>query len=157
MDEFGRNIIPGKRIDSPDGTRFVVRPDSTDGYRVFDGEVVEVNGLLVELSEPVVFVDGEDHYVTFTKSNGDNSDPILCTQVDDFTIALSELPAEAIYDGYSQDRTKFVLVSEQLRESIAIIPETIEFKMDDNGAETNTVSAINYDSRYYKNDFDVVG
>ena len=25
------------------------------------------------------------------------------------------------------------------------------------GAETNTVSAINYDSRYYKNDFDVVG
>ncbi len=157
VDEFGRNIIPGKRIDSPDGTRFVVRPDTTDGYRVFDGEVVEVNGLLVELSEPVVFVDGEDHYVTFTKSNGDNSDPILCTQVDDFTIALSELPAEAIYDGYSQDRTKFVLVSEQLRESIAIIPETIEFKMDDNGAETNTVSAINYDSRYYKNDFDVVG
>lgn len=156
VDEFGRNIIPGKRIDSPDGTRFVVRPDSTDGYRVFDGEVVEVNGLLVELSEPVVFVDGEDHYVTFTKSNGDNSDPILCTQVDDFTIALSELPAEAIYDGYSQDRTKFVLVSEQLRESIAIIPETIEFKIDDNGAETNTVSAINYDSRYYKNDFDVV-
>lgn len=156
VDEFGRNIIPGKRIDSPDGTRFVVRPDSTDGYRVFDGEVVEVNGLLVELSEPVVFVDGEDHYVTFTKSNGDNSDPILCTQVDDFTIALSELPAEVIYDGYSQDRTKFVLVSEQLRESIAILPETIEFKIDDNGAETNTVSAINYDSRYYKNDFDVV-
>lgn len=156
VDEFGRNIIPGKRIDSPDGTRFVVRPDATDGYRVFDGEVVEVNGLLVELSEPVVFVDGEDHYVTFTKSNGDNSDPILCTQVDDFTIALSELPAEAIYDGYSMDRTKFVLVSEQLRESIAIIPETIEFKMDDNGAETNTVSAINYDSRYYKNDLDIV-
>lgn len=157
VDEFGRNIIPGKRIDSPDGTRFVVRPDATDGYRVFDGEVVEVNGLLVELSEPVVFVDGEDHYVTFTKSNGDNSDSILCTQVDNFTIALSSLPAEAIYAGYSQDRTKFVLVSEQLRESIAIIPETIEFKMDDNGAETNTVSAINYDSRYYKNDFDVVG
>lgn len=157
VDEFGRNIIPGKRIDSPDSTRFVVRKDNTDGYRVFDGEVVEVNGLLVELSEPVVFVAGEDHYVTFTKSNGDNSDPILCTQVDDFTIALSELPAEAIYDGYSQDRTKFVLVSEQLRESIAIIPETIEFKMDDNGAETNTVSAINYDSRYYKNDLDIVG
>lgn len=157
VDEFGRNIIPGKRIDSPDGTRFVVRKDNTEGYRVFDGEVVEVNGLLVELSEPVVFVSGEDHYVTFTKSNGDNSDPILCTQVDDFTIALSELPAEAIYDGYSQDRTKFVLVSEQLRESIAIIPETIEFKMDDNGAETNTVSAINYDSRYYKNDLDIVG
>ena len=48
------------------------------------------------------------------------------------------------------------MVSEQLRESIAILPETIEFKIDDNGAETNTVSAINYDSRYYKNDFDVV-
>jgi hypothetical protein len=47
VDEFGRNITPGKRIDSPDGTRFVVRKDNTEGYRVFDGEVVEVNGLLV--------------------------------------------------------------------------------------------------------------
>lgn len=158
VDEFGRNIIPGKRIDSPDGTRFVVRPDSTDGYRVFDGEVVEVNGLLVELSEPVVFSPGEDHYITFTRVNGDNSDPILCTKdpLDDYCILLQELPSEAIYDGYSQDRTKFVLMSEQLRESVALIPQTIEFKIDDNGIETNTVSAINYDSRYYKNDLDVV-
>ena len=124
---------------------------------MFDGEVVEVNGLLVELSEPVVFSPGEDHYVTFTRVNGDNSDPILCTQVDDYIIQLAELPSEAIYDGYSQDRTKFVLMSEQLRESVALIPQTIEFKIDDNGIETNTISSINYDSRYYKNDLDVVG
>lgn len=156
VDEFGRNIIPGRRIDSPDSTRFVARPGVTDGYRVYDGEVVEVNGLLVELSEPVEFITGEDHYITFTKTNGDNSEPILCTQVDEFTVSLASLPAEAIYDGYSQDRTKFVLVSEQLMESIAILPQTIEFRMDDNGNETNTVSAINYDSRYYKNDLDVV-
>jgi len=156
VDEFGRNIIPGRRIDSPDSTRFVARPGVTDGYRVYDGEVVEVNGLLVELSEPVEFIAGEDHYITFTKTNGDNSEPILCTQVDEFTVSLASLPAEAIYDGYSQDRTKFVLVSEQLMESIAILPQTIEFRMDDNGNETNTVSAINYDSRYYKNDLDVV-
>ena len=82
VDEFGRNIIPGRRIDSPDSTRFVARPGVTDGYRVYDGEVVEVNGLLVELSEPVEFITGEDHYITFTKTNGDNSEPILCTQVD---------------------------------------------------------------------------
>lgn len=157
IDEFGRNIIPYKRIDSPDGTRFVARPGVADGYRVFDGEVVEVNGLLVELSEPVEFTVGEDHYVTFTKNNGDNSEPVLCTQVDEFTISLSSLPAEAIYDGYSRDRTKYMIVSEQLRESVAMLPQTIEFKMDDNGNETNSIGGINYDSRYYQNDLDVVG
>lgn len=156
VDEFGRNIIPGKRIDSPDSTRFVNRPGVEDGYRIFDGEVVEVRGLNVELSEPVTFTDGEDHYIVFTKENGDNTDPILCTRVDDFTVLLSGLPSEDIYDGYNRDRTKFVFVSEQLRESMALIPQTIEFKMDTDGKETNTVGAIAYSHKYFKNDLDVV-
>lgn len=156
VDEFGRNIIPGKRIDSPDSTRFVNRPGVEDGYRIFDGEVVEVTGLNVELSEPVTFTPGEDHYIVFTKENGDNTDPILCTRVDDFTVLLSGLPSEDIYDGYDRDRTKFTFVSEQLRESMALIPQTIEFKMDDDGKETNTVSSIAYSHKYYKNDLDVV-
>jgi len=156
VDEFGRNIIPGRRIDSPDGTRFVARDGVEDGYRIYDGEVVEVSGLVVELSEPVAFTAGEDHYITFTTATGYNSDPILCTRVDDFRVALSSLPVEPIYDGYQMDRTKYVMVSEQLRESMALLPQTIEFKLDDAGNETNTVTSINYDARYYRNDQDVV-
>ena len=45
VDEFGRNIIPGKRIDSPDSTRFTQREGVTDGYRVYDGEVIQTVGL----------------------------------------------------------------------------------------------------------------
>lgn len=156
VDEFGRVIVPGARIDSPDGTRFVRHKGNTDGYRVYDGEVVEVNGLTVELSEPVQFVDGESHYIQFTILDGYNSELILCTPgQDDFTVVLSQPPVESLYDGYSRDRTKFTFCSEQMRESIALIPQTIEFKLD-NGQEVNTVTSINYDSRYYKGDLETL-
>jgi len=156
VDEFGRVIVPGQRIDSPDGTRFVRHKGNTDGYNIYDGEIVEVNGLVVELSEPVAFIDGEDHYVQFTSANGDNSELILCTEGDsEFEIVLSSTPAEAIYEGYDRDKTKYTFCSEQLRESIALIPQTIEFKLDD-GQEINTISSINYDSRYYKDDMETI-
>jgi len=156
VDEFGRVIVPGQRIDSPDGTRFVRHKGNTDGYNIYDGEIVEVNGLVVELSEPVAFIDGEDHYVQFTNANGDNSELILCNEGDsEFEIVLSSTPAEAIYEGYDRDKMKYTFCSEQLRESIALIPQTIEFKLDD-GQEINTISSINYDSRYYKDDMETI-
>jgi hypothetical protein len=156
MDEFGRVIVPGQRIDSPDGTRFVRHAGNTDGYRIYDGEVVEVNALVVELSEPVFFNEGEDHYIQFTNANGDNSELILCTKGDsEFEIILDSAPNESIYDGYDRDKTKYTFCSEQLRESIALIPQTIEFKLD-SGQEINTISSINYDSRYYKDDMETI-
>lgn len=154
VDEFGRNIIPGKRIDSPDSTRFTLREGVTDGYRIYDGEVIEALGLSIELSEPVTFIDGEDHYIVFTKENGDNSESILCTRVDDFRVSLSVLPLESVYDGYSKDRTKYTFSSEQLRDSVALIPQTIEFKVTDEGSETNTIGSINYSDQYYKDDLE---
>lgn len=156
VDEFGRMIVPGQRIDSPDGTRFVYHTGNIDGYRIYDGEVVEVNGLSVELSEPVVFTDGEDHYIQFTNVTGENSELILCTPgSDEFEIVLSQLPADGLYDGYDRDKTKFTFCSEQVRESIALIPQTIESKID-NGQEINTVSSVNYDARYYQGDLETL-
>lgn len=154
VDEFGRNIIPGKRLDSPDSTRFTKRAGVTDGYRVYDGEVVEVNGLEVELSEPVEFTEGEDHYIVFTKENGDNTESILCTRVNDFTVLLGSMPSEPIYDGYSRDRTKFTFTSEQLRHSVALLPQTIEFNLADDGSEVNTVSCTNYSDKFYDGDLE---
>lgn len=156
VDEFGRMIVPGQRIDSPDGTRFVRHTGNTDGYRVYDGDVVEVRGLVVELSEPVTFIDGENHYIQFTNSEGDNSELILCTKgVDDFTVVLSSLPVDSIYDGFERDKTKFTFCSEQLRESIALIPQTIEFSYND-GQETNVITSINYHAGYYTGDTETI-
>ncbi len=154
VDEFGRNIVPYKRIDSPDSTRFTKRADVDNGYRVYDGEVIEVNGLHVELSEPVEFIDSEDHYITFTKENGDNSEVIQCTQIDEFNVLLATIPAEPVYDGYSRDRTKYILVSEQLRESVALIPKTIDFNLSDDNVETHSIKLVNYTDNYYQNDLD---
>lgn len=155
-DEFARNITPGRRLDSPDGTRFVYHDGNTDGYRVYSGEVVEVNGLNVELSEPVQFEEGEDHYIQFTKNDGTNSELILCTPgSDEFSVVLAEIPTESLYDGYERDRTKFMFMSEQLRESVALLPETIEFKLND-GVEQNTITLSNYTDKYYENDLDEV-
>jgi hypothetical protein len=152
VDDFGRNVIPGKRIDSPDSTRFTKRPGVADGYRVYDGHVVEVNGLNVELSDPVEFTPGEGHYITFTTETGDISSAILCTRVSDNVVQLSSLPSEAIYDGYSRDKTTYVFASEQLRDSVALIPQTIESNIDTDGVETNTINSINYSDRYYDGD-----
>ena len=156
VDEFGRMIVPGQRIDSPDNTRFTSRTDTENGYRVFDGYIVEVDGLVVELSQPVEFTDNEDHYITFTTKEGYNSEAILCTEGDDeYSVVLATTPSETLYDGYQRDKTKFIFCSEQLRESVALIPQTIEFSMSD-GVETNTISSILYDERYYQGDQETV-
>lgn len=152
VDEFGRMIVPGQRVDSPDGTRFVHHEENSDGYRIYDGEVVEFSGLNVELSQPVEFIQGEDHYIQFTALNGDNSELILCLPgYDEFNVILSSPPSENLYDGYERDKTKFTFCSEQARDSIALIPKIIETNID-NGKEINTISFINYDDRYYQGD-----
>lgn len=155
VDEFGRIILPGERIDSPDGTRFTER-QVENGYRIYDGEIVNVNGLSIELSQPVKFTENETHIIQFTKSNGDNSEMINCSRgVDDFTINLDSLPRESIYDGYSKDRTKYIFASEQARQALPLLVQTIESTNDD-GQEINTVSCINYSNSYYKNDKDLI-
>ncbi len=153
VDEFGKMIVPGQRIDSPDGTRFTKREGVEDGYRVYEGEVIEVNGLTVELSEPVEFTEGEDHYIQFTSMKGNNSGLIKCSPTSDqFIVTLDSLPSETLYDGYDRDRTKYTFCSEQLRGLIALIPETIESKISESGVETSTITSGNYDSRIYKDD-----
>lgn len=155
-DEFGRIILPGERIDSPDGTRFTERSGVENGYRVYDGEVLEVTGMKLELSQPVKFTNGETHIIQFTKANGDNSEMISCVRGDDdFSVILSTLPTESIYDGYSKDKTKFIFASEQARQALPLLVQTVESSNDDS-QEINTISCINYSDNYYKNDKDTI-
>ena len=151
-DDYGKTIVPGARLDSPDGTRFTKREGVEDGYRVYDGEIVEVSGLVVELSQPVEFTDGEDHYIRFTKSDGTNGEVILCTPgEDEFKVVMSEVPSEPLYDGYLRDKSKYVFCSEQSRDSIALIPRTISSKIED-GKEIFTITSVNYSHDYYNGD-----
>ncbi|UUW39216.1 TM helix containing protein [Vibrio phage Artemius] len=151
-DDFGKLIIPGARIDSPDGTRFTKREGVEDGYRVYDGEIVEVRGLTVELSQPVEFTEGEDHYIQFTKSDGTNGSVIQVTPgEDEFTVVMTEIPEEPLYDGYERDKTKFTFCSEQLRDAIALIPRAMSSKIDE-GKEVFSFTNINYTHRYYDGD-----
>ena len=153
VDEFGRAIVPYQRIDSPDSTRFTERTDVDSGYRIYDGEVVEVNGLVVELSQPVKFTTGETHHIGFTDSEG-NTEQIECTEQDnEFKILLSSLPTESIYDGYDRDKTKFVFRSDQAAHSLPMLPQTIEFNLVD-GKERHTISGYNYTDNYYSGDLE---
>lgn len=154
-DEIGRLVIPGMRIDSPDSTRFTRRANAVDGYRIYDGEVVDVNALVIELSEPVVFTENEDHYIQFTNSTGSNSDLIRCDKGDDeFTVVLSKLPSDPLYVGYSRDKTKYTFCSEQVRDSMAILIDSRETSFDESSVETHTLSGVNYSSEYYSNDLE---
>lgn len=151
-DEYGRMVVPGSRIDSPDSTRFTKRMNAESGYRIYDGEIVEVNGLVVELSQPVEFTEGEDHYIQFTKSDGTNSEQIMCEPGDnEFMVVLTATPSEALYDGYSRDRTKYTFASEQARFALPLLVKTIGYKIED-GMETNTITSVNYSDEYYSKD-----
>lgn len=152
VDDFGQLIVPGVRIDSTDSTRFTYREGVDDGYRVYDGEILNVNGLVVELSQPVTFTQGERHYIVITKEDGLNSEPVECINTgSQFSVMLSELPTEPIYHGYLRDKTKFIFFSEQLKSSIALTPKTISYNYND-GVETFSVSCVNYDERVYQDD-----
>jgi len=164
VDSFGRNLIPGKRIDSPDSTRYSKFADEATGYKVYQGEVLNVasNGVIT-ISEPVVFYSGSNFQVVFTNEDGSLTTPVLCLgynpgnsfNVEVFKIILSQPPSgllNSLYDGYKRDRTKYTIIRPQERELTALIPQTLEFRADSNGEEIITVESILYNDLYYSGD-----
>ena len=54
-DALGLLAVPSERVDNVDLTRIVDRPGAETNYKIYDGVVESVNGLTLQLSEPVYF------------------------------------------------------------------------------------------------------
>lgn len=95
-----RALLPFARVDIVDNTKF----------KSYDGEIIsiDVSGLVLRLSQRVVFLPGEPHSIVLVRRNG-SLQAITCTAgVDDQHVVLQSLPGEAIVPLNGSDPAKGV-------------------------------------------------
>lgn len=144
FDSFGiaRTLLPGMRIDVANGT---IGP-----YQ--DGEILDQQGLVVRLSQPVTFQTGMSHSLVLSKRDG-GIEGISVTPVtnDPYRVVLSRPPMEDLFIGYNQSKTQYNFGSDETLSSQAMLVQSVEPNITD-GEEKITVKCMNYDPRYYDGD-----
>ena len=139
-------------MDNVDLTRIVDRPGAETSYKIYDGVVESVNGLTLQLSEPVYFEDGQTHSIRFTKKNGSLMPAIACVRgSSDYHVILQEAPESEILTGYLGEKTNFTFASDSNRASLPCIIRAIKSKKS-KGLDARSLTCVNYDERYYQND-----
>jgi len=121
------------------------------GSRVapYDGYVVAVNGLKLTLSQPVAFIDGDDHYIQIKRRDGTVEAVRVLPGASKREVIMVSTPAEEIYTGNSALKTEFSFGAEQRHKAHMIIPATIE---PDSNGDTVQITGYNYSDMYYAND-----
>lgn len=120
------------------------RPDTIDGY------IVSVNALEVKLSQPIpdVTTNGTIYVQHYDKTVED----ISFTKIDDYTITLSNVPRlPLVVDDNKYTKTAYMIQSYSHLEQIK------SFLVTEKNVNTNrmlNLKCINYDNRYYENDYD---
>lgn len=114
----------------------------------FGGDVLAIQGLVVKLSEPVEFTDGDTHSIAFRLRNG-TIDVIACDPGPTaFDVVLQRAPVEELYTGYNQERTKYIFSADQK----ATANKYLITEVDRQNTFEVPITAINYADEYYQND-----
>lgn len=122
-----------------------------DGTRpgVIDGDIVEQFGVTVTLSRPVTLP--LDPFLFVQHDDGTTESIAVAGQLDPYTLTLANAPRRPLATGADlYARCAFILVGNQnTRQNAFLVTEK-------NPKEnmTVTVTAVNYDDRYYQNDGD---
>lgn len=151
-DGISRLTVPGERVDNVDQTRIVRRDNNQNTYSIYDGKIAQINGLSVELSQPVYFTSGETHTIRFTDQKGKLMEAIECEPGDSkYHVNLKSQPSQSLYDGYKMEKTAFTFCADRERDSLPIIVLGTKPKVN-KGLKTRQLSGINYDERYFSGD-----
>lgn len=131
------------------GNRILVANGIRSGTQ--DGEIKSQVGLVLELSQPVVFEVGLD-YVIFLQHIDATVEVIDITAgVDEYHVVLADAPAAALsLDDEASVRTLYHIVKDTDQQKNAFLLDSKEY----NDNFTCKVTAVNYDARYYANDLD---
>ncbi len=138
---IGLQATPGMRVDMIDNTRM----------KQHEGVIVDVDGLTLTLSDPVDFVTGNTYSITITGRLGTLENIPVSPGDDEFTVVLQSAPTEEIYTGWLQDRTSYIIRTDDERSKLAMLVQTIEPSGADNNYQVG-LTCINYDARYYQDD-----
>jgi hypothetical protein len=136
-----RSLLPNSRIDVVDNTRFAS----------CDGEVVGQSGLVLTLSQPVVFLPDLPHSIVLMRRDGSLQSIPVTVGNSANSVVLQSLPSEAITTAYGADgiRTIFSFAAESARGAMAYLVQ----EMDISDGQYVTVKAINYSADYYAADY----
>lgn len=148
FDSFGiaRTLLPGMRIDVSDGT---IGPFQ-------DGEILDQSGLVVRLSQPVVFKAGINHSIVISRRDGAiEGIPVSQVDGDPYRVILSRPPSEDLFVGYMEAKTQYNFGTDEIISNSAMLVQTVEPNIT-NGEEKISVKCINYDSRFYSGDLQPV-
>ena len=119
------------------------------GARVytFDGYIVDVNGLLLTLSQDVVFTPDDSHSIILKKRDGSTESVMVFETEDANVVKLLELPTETIYTGNDALKTEFSFGNEARLTGQLMLPQSIA-----PDGQYVKIKAINYSPLYYSSD-----
>ena len=116
----------------------------------YDGEIRDVNGLTVTISQPVELAGPTDYSIVLTRADGSLDAISVAAQPSPDKLVLATAPSEPVRVSRLSDRTVYSLGTDDMRTKLAMLVREITPK-DYNRV---TISAINYDDRYYSRDLD---
>ena len=138
----GRFVLPSRLISVVKGSRVAS----------FDGYVISIAGLILELSQDVVFTPGDDHFILLKRRDG-TTESITATDIGEKRrIQIGSLPTETIYTGNDESKTEFSFGNEARLSGQLVLPQEIT----PNGGQYVNIKAINYTDNYYAGDPDQV-
>lgn len=134
----GRFVKPSRLISVVKGTR----------VGTYDGYVMAIDGLVLTLSQEVVFTSGDDHSILLKRRDGSVESIPAFDIGEKRKIQLGFLPSEPVYVGNDEQKTQFSFGNEARLLGQWIIPQEI------NPSEKSQVqiSGINYADEYYEQD-----
>lgn len=120
------------------------------GTRVgsYDGEILSVDGLTLELSQEIQFTAGDDHFILLKKRDGTLESIPAIDIGEKRKVQIEYAPQEAIYTGNSELKTEFSFGNEARLSGQLVIP----LEIDASDGKYAKISAINYSDRYYDGD-----
>lgn len=132
-------LVLSERVEVTDNTR----PD------VFDGEILDVDGLVLELSQPFAAAGGVDYTIFLQLETGEVEIIPVVSGVDAYHVVLQDPPSvDLVTDPEAYTKTLYQIVGDDAARTSA-------FLLTEKGAydrKTVRLQAVNYDPRYYQDD-----
>lgn len=135
---IGRMAVPGMRVDVVDNTR----------RAPYNGEIRDVSGLTVTISQPIELATPTDYSIVLTRSDGSLESIGIASQPSADKLVLASAPSEPVRVSRLADRTVYSIGTDDMMTKIAMLIREITPR-DYNKVG---IAAINYDPRYYSED-----
>lgn len=118
---------------------------------VIDGEIVNKNGLILTLSQPMIFSPGKTYKIFLQMPSGFVESITITAGSNEYDVVLAIAPSEQlVYGADKYAKTTYLIVAnDDAREKAFIVQEKTP-----QSSFTSKLKCVNYDNRYYDNDKD---